>query len=153
MMNGKKGIVTMIKLNHATLSSGACVDNATGNATIFNILEEIRVPKDRLPVAIPEVAFVGSFTRLSAHIGTMNFELNYIHPSGKQITIGKNQAAFQGDRLRVVLRLNGMPIEEFGRHKLRVQWSWPPTPGQDAEDCEGSFDVFVDVFPFENAPN
>jgi hypothetical protein len=137
----------MIKLNYAALATGASLDSATGNVTLFNVLEEVRVPKDRLPIAIPEVAFVGSFTRIEGQEAKMGFQLDYIMPGGKTITVNKSEPQFQGDRMRVVMRLNGMPIEAFGRHKFRVSWRW----GSD-EDSEGSFDIFLDVLPFEMPP-
>lgn len=140
----------MIKLNFAALATGAAIDSHTGNLTLYNMLEEVRVPKERLPLAIPEVAFVGAFTRLDAGLASMGFQLEYIMPSGRVIDVSKSETRFQGDRMRVVMRLNGMPIEEFGRHRFRVQWNWKGTSG-DADDNEGSFDVFLDVLPAENA--
>ena len=135
----------MIKLNFAALATGAAIDSHTGNLTLFNMLEEVRVPKDRLPLAIPEVAFVGAFTRLDPSLTSIGFQLDYLMPGGRTIAVNKSETRFQGDRMRVVMRLNGMPIEEFGRHRFRVQWSWKGAGS--SEDNEGSFDVFLDVLP------
>ena len=137
----------MIKLNYAAIATGASIDNASGNVTLFNIIEDIRIPKDRMPVAIPELAFVGSFTRLEPNIQNMDFKLEYLQPNGKNILINKSTTVFQGERMRVVIRLNGMPIEGFGRHKIRVSWNWKA--GSNDEDTEGSFDIFLDAVEFE----
>lgn len=138
----------MIKLNLAAIASGASIDNATGNLTLFNIIEEIRIPKDRLPISIPELALVGSFTRLDAQIETMGFQLDYILPDGKTMAVNKSSTPFQGDRVRIVMRLNGMPIDTLGRHKLRLSWTWKSK----GEEDEGSFDIFLDVLHFEMPP-
>jgi hypothetical protein len=145
----------MIKLNYAALATGASLDSASGNVTLFNVIEEVRVPQDRLPLHIPEVAFVGSFTRIEGDIAKMGFQLDYIMPNGKTISVNKSEPLFQGDRMRVVMRLNGMPIEVFGRHKLRVSWRWGNLTlvgAEDEDDREGSFDIFLDVLPFEMMP-
>ena len=138
----------MIKLNMACIASGASIDSGTGNLTLFNIIEEVRIPKESLPISIPELAFVGSFTRLDVKITTMNFQLEYHLPDGKIMPINKSQAPFQGDRVRLVMRLNGMPIEKLGRHRLRINWDWP---GCDVDDS-GSFDIFMDVIHFDAPP-
>ena len=134
----------MIKLNYTTIATGASIDNSTGNVTLFNLIEEIRIPKDRMPVAIPELAFVGSFTRLDPSISQMKFKLEYLQPQGKTLPINESATVFQGDRMRVVIRLNGMPIDHFGRHKLRLIWNWGSS-----DDTEGSFDIFLDAVEFE----
>ncbi len=147
-------IPPMIKLNYAALATGASLDSGTGNVTLFNVLEEVRVPQDRLPIAIPEVAFVGSFTRLEPTVTKMGFTLDYIMPNGKTITVNKSEPQFQGDRIRIVMRLNGMPVEAFGRHKLRLIWRWGhlALAGSEEDDREASFDIFLDVLPFDAAP-
>lgn len=128
----------------AAIASGASIDSGTGNLTLFNVLEEIRVPQERLPISIPEVAFVGSFTRMDTSIDSMKFTLDYILPDGKTMNVNQSSTQFQGDRVRLVMRLNGMPIEKLGRHKLRISWSWKSIKEED----DASFDIFLDVLHF-----
>ena len=145
-------IPPMIKLNYAALATGASLDSGTGNDTLFNVLEEVRVPQDRLPIAIPEVAFVGSFTRLEPTVTKMGFTLDYIMPNGKTITVNKSEPQFQGDRIRIVMRLNGMPVEAFGRQIAPHLALGTLALAGSEDDREASFDIFLDVLPFDAAP-
>ncbi len=78
----------------------------------------------------------------------MGFHLEYLLPDGKIMSVNKSTTPFQGDRMRIVMRLNGMPIETLGRYRLRLNWTWKTA----TEEDEASFDIFLDALHFEMPP-
>ncbi len=134
----------MIKLNYALLAHGISIDKTTGSLTLYSVLEDIHIPKERLPIVIPEIFFVGSFTKLDPKLEAMDFNLEYILPDGEVHPVSSGTAQFhpQANKLLFNVRFNGFPIKDIGRNKFRITWWWG---GARSEANEASFELFIDV--------
>lgn len=111
-----------LKLNFASLSLGASVDQQTGNLSVFDVVEEVRTPQ--LPVQLQ--ALVISIALEKTEPGAVNGKL-FIHlltPDGKQSTVGTGDMSVPNEqkRMKAVFRFGGFPVTQFGDHRFVLSW-------------------------------
>jgi hypothetical protein len=107
-----------IKIQFATLSLGASVDQQTGNLSVFDILEEVRTPQ--LPVQLPFLVISLIIEKKEA----INFEgkmlIHLFTPDGSQQMIGSGDMRVPADqkRMKAVFRFGGFPVSNFGNYRF-----------------------------------
>jgi hypothetical protein len=113
---------TPLKINYATLSLGASVDQQTGSMSVFDILEEIRTPQ--LPIQIQSLVIAISLQKEipSEFIGKMLIHL--LTPDGKQHVIGNGEMRIPAEqkRMKAVFRYSGFPVGVYGSHRFVLSW-------------------------------
>jgi hypothetical protein len=128
-----------LKLQFSALSLGGAIDQTTGALSVFEILEEIRVPQ--LPIQIPNLTLTLS---LEKQVPTAMNEKLFIHvlsPDGKQALLGSGDMAIPAEqrRVRAMFRLGGFPVTSFGAHRIVVSW----VNASGAKEGEALFDFDV----------
>lgn len=111
-----------LKLNFAALSFGASVDQQTGNLSIFDMIEEIRVPQ--LPITLQSfvIALAVEKTKPEQFDGKMM--IHVLTPDGNQAMVGNGDVRIPAEqrRMKAVFRFGGFPINAFGQHRFVVSW-------------------------------
>lgn len=111
-----------LKLNFSALSVSGSVDQTTGNLSVFEILEEIRVPQ--LPVHIPSLVLTLSLEKTVPIAVTEKIFIHLLSPDQTQKMIGSGDMKVPPEQKRVkaMFRFGGLPIEKFGTHRIVVSW-------------------------------
>ncbi len=115
-------ILTMLKLHFASLSLGASVDQQTGNLSVFDLLEEIRVPQLPIQIQSMVVSLALEKTEPQAFHGKMVIHL--LTPDGKQQIVGNGDMNVPAEqkRMKAVFRYGNFPVGMFGVHRLVLSW-------------------------------
>jgi hypothetical protein len=111
-----------LKLNYASLSLGAAVDQQTGNLSIFEIVEEIRTPQ--IPIQLQNLVISLSLQNMKAVEFRGKIFIHVLTPDGKQALVGNGDiiCPVEQKRLRAVFRFGGFPITAFGQHRFVLSW-------------------------------
>lgn len=111
-----------LKLQFASLSLGASVDQQTGNLSVFDILEEIRTPQ--LPIHLQ--ALVISLSLQKTVPGEFNGKIliHFLTPDGKQALVGQGDMRVppEQQRMKAVFRFGGFPVVQYGQHRFVLSW-------------------------------
>ena len=111
-----------LKTHFASLSFGASVDQQTGNLSVFDMIEEIRVPQ--LPITLQSfvIALAVEKTKPEAFDGKMMIHI--LTPDGQQAMVGNGDIRIPAEqrRMKAVFRFGGFPINAFGAHRFVVSW-------------------------------
>ena len=111
-----------VKIQFAALSAGASVDQQTGRLSVFDVVEELKVPD--LPLRVPNlvISLIAGKTTSKEIKGSMKVLLK--DPSGRVRELGTNPIGFPENRkrLKAVFRFSGFPVEEAGVHILTVDY-------------------------------
>lgn len=112
----------MLKLNFSALSVGASVDQQTGNLSVFDLIEEVRVPE--VPMQIPALVISLALEKESPSPFDGKIMIHLITPDGKPQPLGSGEMKVPADqrRMKAVFRYGGMPIMAFGRHRFVLSW-------------------------------
>jgi len=112
-----------IKLCFSSLSLGASVDYQTGNLSVFDVLEEIRVPQ--VPVHLQALAVALVLERTTDAEEKGQVFIHILTPDGKQQLLGNGELQIPVDRKRMkaVFRFGGFPLFAFGAHRMVVSWT------------------------------
>jgi len=107
-----------LKVQFSALSFGASVDQQTGSLSIFEVLEELRVPQ--LPVQLPSavISLVLEKQMPEAFAGKML--IHFFTPDGTQRVVGNGELAIPAEqrRMKAVFRFGGFPIQAMGNHRF-----------------------------------
>lgn len=111
----------MTKLKFALLSAGAIVDKDSNNLSILNQIDE--VSSTFVPAIFPELYLVACFQQDNPTDDEIDTEFELIAPSGKKTPVIKATIGFRGKRrARLLAKLAGFPIHEFGRNVFKLNW-------------------------------
>jgi hypothetical protein len=139
---------TPIKINYASLSLGASVDQQTGSMSIFDIIEEIRTPQ--LPIQIQSLVIAISLLKddPSEFVGKMMIHL--LTPDGKQHVVGNGDMRIPAEqkRMKAVFRYSGFPVGIYGNHRFVL--SWLNTNKEKVGEAILDFDVIQVAQPTES---
>ncbi len=107
-----------IKIQFATLSLGASVDQQTGNLSVFDILEEVRTPQ--LPVQLPFLVISLIVEKKEAVDFQGKMLIHLFTPDGTQQMIGSGDMRVPMDqkRMKAVFRFGGFPISHYGNYRF-----------------------------------
>ncbi|MEK6705105.1 MAG: hypothetical protein AABZ06_04905 [Bdellovibrionota bacterium] len=111
-----------LKLQFAGLSLGAAVDQQTGNLSIFDILEEVRVPQ--VPLHLQSLVISLSLEKTDQAEFSGMLYIHVLTPDGTQQMIGSGDLLIpvEQKRMKAVFRFGGFPITMFGSHRFVVSW-------------------------------
>jgi hypothetical protein len=128
-----------LKLNFSALSVSGAVDQHTGNLSVFENIEEIRVPQ--VPLHLPSLTLSLSLEKTSQGSEKGKLFIHMLTPDGKQALIGNGELAVPAEQRRVkaLFRFGGMPIRQFGGHRIVVSW----LNEQNVKEGEAIFDFDV----------
>jgi hypothetical protein len=107
-----------LKVNFASLSFGASVDQQTGNLSVFDLIEEIRTPQ--VPVTLQSLVIALALEKTSTDKVDGKLFIHILTPDGKQNLVGTGdmQIPAEQKRMRAVFRFGGFPINSFGSHRF-----------------------------------
>jgi hypothetical protein len=107
-----------IKIQFATLSIGASVDQQTGNLSVFDILEEVRTPQ--LPVQLPFLVIALIIEKKEATDFSGKMLIHLFTPDGAQQMIGSGDMRVPAEqkRMKAVFRLGGFPVSHYGNYRF-----------------------------------
>lgn len=111
-----------LKLHFASLSLGASVDQQTGNLSVFDIIEDIRVPQ--VPFHLQAMAISLSLEKSTPEAASGKMLIHFLTPDGKQQFIGNGELQIPAEqkRMKAVFRFGGFPITQFGAHRFVISW-------------------------------
>ncbi len=111
-----------IKVQFASLSLGASVDQQTGSLSVFDVVEEIRTPQ--LPIQIQSLVISLVLEKTSPENAEGQLFIHLITPDSKQALVGQGQMNLPNDqkRMKAVFRFGGFPVNQFGGHRFVLSW-------------------------------
>jgi hypothetical protein len=111
-----------LKLNFASLSLGASVDQQTGNLSVFDIVEEIRTPQ--VPVQLQALVISLALLKEANTEFKGKIFIHLLTPDAKQVVIGNGEIHVPAEqrRMRAVFRFGSFPVHNFGAHRFVVSW-------------------------------
>lgn len=111
-----------LKLHFASLSFGASVDQQTGNLSVFDIVEEIRTPQ--LPIHLQSLVISLALQKEEPGEFQGKMLIHLFTPDGKQQLVGNGdmKVPAEQERMKVVFRYGGFPINAFGSHRFVLSW-------------------------------
>jgi hypothetical protein len=111
-----------MKLQFACLSLGAAVDQQTGNLSVFDVLDEIRVPQ--VPAHIPSLMISIMLQKKDDSAFDGKILIHLLTPDGKQAVLGNGDLHVPAEqhRVKAVFRFGGFPLYTFGAHRLVISW-------------------------------
>jgi hypothetical protein len=107
-----------VKVQYSSLSVGASVDQQTGSLSVFEIIEEIRVPQ--LPVHLQTLVMAVIFEKGDALEFQGKMMIHLLTPDGGQQVMGSGDMRVPPEqkRMKAVFRFGGFPISQFGNHRF-----------------------------------
>jgi len=117
-----------LKLQFASLSLGAAVDQQTGSLSVFDVVEELRAPQ--LPIHVQSLVISLALEKTTPEAADGKILIHLLTPDGKQNILGQGELSVPRDqkRMKAVFRFGGFPVYHFGSHRFVV--SWVNTAGQ-----------------------
>lgn len=111
-----------LKLQFASLSLGASVDQQTGNLSVFDVLEEIRAPQ--LPITLQSLVISLSLEKTEQSDFNGKMMIHLLTPDGKQTMVGTGDMTVPVEqrRMKAVFRYGGFPVVAFGKHRFVLSW-------------------------------
>lgn len=107
-----------LKLQFASLSLGAAVDQQTGNLSVFDVVEEIRAPQ--VPVQLQSLVISIALLKKEPTEFRGKILIHLITPDGRQAMLGSGdlEVPTEQRRMRAVFRFGGFPVLAFGAHRF-----------------------------------
>ncbi|MEN9723648.1 MAG: hypothetical protein RJB38_1634 [Pseudomonadota bacterium] len=111
-----------LKLQFASLSLGASVDQQTGSLSVFDLVEEVRAPQ--LPIHLQSLVISLSWEKMIPDSVSGKLLIHLLTPDGKQNHLGQGELAIPAEqkRMKAVFRFGGFPVIQFGTHRFVVSW-------------------------------
>jgi hypothetical protein len=111
-----------LKLQFASLSLGASVDQQTGGLSVFDIVDEIRTPQ--LPIHLQSLVISLVLDNAKQEEMQGRVLIHLLTPDGKQTLLGQGELNVPREqrRLKAVFRFGGLPLNHFGSHRFVVSW-------------------------------
>lgn len=112
--------MTSLKINFASLSIGASVDQQTGNLSIFDLLEEIRTPQ--LPIHLQSLVISLAIEKTEPIEFTGKIMIHLFTPDKQQQVVGTGdmKIPFEQKRMKAVFRFGGFPVTSYGNYRFVV---------------------------------
>ena len=109
-----------LKLTFVGLSLGAAVDQQTGSMSVFEIVEEIRVPQ--LPIQIQSFVLTLSFHRETLGQFDGRILIHLITPDQQQqmIANGELKIPAEQSRFKAIFRFGAFPVVQYGNHRFVI---------------------------------
>lgn len=107
-----------IKVQFASLSVGASVDQQTGNLSVFDIVEEIRTPQ--VPLHLQSLVISLALEKKDTSDFSGKVMIHIITPDQQNQMVGTGELRIPADqkRMKAVFRFGGFPITHLGNHRF-----------------------------------
>jgi hypothetical protein len=137
-----------LKVQFASLSLGASVDQQTGSLSIFDVLDEIRTPQ--VPLQLQSVVLTVLWEKVIPQGFSGKVLIHLLTPDQKQALLGNGELTVPSEQKRVkaVFRFGGFPVQEYGPHRFVVSW----VNAAGAKEGEKIIDFEVIHVPSPNDP-
>lgn len=111
-----------LKLQFASLSQGASVDQQTGNLSVFDLLEDVKVPQ--VPTQLQHLVVSISLEKIQNSEFQGKLMIHVLMPDGTQQMIGNGDMRIPTEQRRVkaVFRYGNFPLPAFGAYRFVVSW-------------------------------
>lgn len=111
-----------LKLQFASLSLGASVDQQTGNLSVFDVVDEVRAAQVPFHIQSLVISVVLQKTIPDEFNGKMLIHL--FTPDGKQQPVGTGELRVprEQQRMKAVFRYGNFPVLGFGQHRFVLSW-------------------------------
>lgn len=111
-----------LKLQFAALSMGASVDQQTGSLSVFDVVEELRVPQ--LPIQLQSLVISISLEKTIPGDFSGKLMIHLLLPDGKQQMVGNGDLRVPAEqrRMKAVFRYGGFPVHAWGKHRFVISW-------------------------------
>lgn len=139
-----------LQLHFASLSLSASVDQQTGSLSVFDIVEELRVPQ--LPIHLHSLVISLALEKQEAFEFLGKIVIHILTPDGKQASIGNGELRIPPEqkRMKAVFRFGNFPVLQFGEHRFVV--SWLNGSGTKIGEALLDFDVIQVTPPIQASP-
>jgi hypothetical protein len=127
------------KIHFASLSLGASVDQQTGSLSVFEVIDEIRVPQ--LPIQLSQMVISVQMEKLVQGAVSGKVMIHAITPDGQQALVGDGGLSVPTEqrRMKAVFRFGGFPLQAWGRHRFVLSFMGP----SGAKEAEAILDFDV----------
>ena len=107
-----------LKIQFASLSLGASVDQPTGSLSLFDILEEVRTPQ--VPLHLQSLVISLVVEKLESREFKGQMIIHLLMPNGQQqrVGVGEMKIPTEQKRMKAVFRFGGFPLSAFGGHRF-----------------------------------
>lgn len=111
-----------IKVSLITLSLGASIDQQTSSMSIFDIIDDIRIPK--IPVQLSSLVITLSLEKVDPKEFSGRMLIHFLTPDGNQHKVGNGEMRIpaQQKRMKAAFRFSHFPIQAFGSHRFVLSW-------------------------------
>ncbi len=107
-----------VKVHYASLSMGASVDQQTGNLSVFDVIEEIKIPQVPSSLQSLIISLILEKTEPGEFRGKMMIHI--FMPDGSQQVIGDGEMRIPSSqkKMKAVFRFGGFPLPQFGHYRF-----------------------------------
>jgi len=111
-----------LKLQFASLSFGASVDQQTGNLSVFDVIEDIKTPQ--VPIQLQSIVIALCLEKSAEDIFNGKMMIHFLAPDGSQRVVGQGEmnVPIEQRRMKAVFRFGAFPITAFGSHRFVLSW-------------------------------
>jgi hypothetical protein len=111
-----------LKLQFASLSMGASVDQQTGNLSVFDIVDELR--SSQVPFYLQSLVISVVLQKTAQVEFTGKMLIHLLTPDGKQQAVGTGDLRVPKDqsRMKAVFRYGNFPVLNYGQHRFVLSW-------------------------------
>jgi hypothetical protein len=109
-----------LKVHFSSLSMGASVDQQTGSLSVFEILEEIRIPQ--VPIHLQSLVISLVLEKIETIEFMGKVVIHLLTPDGLQQIVGSGdlKVPLEQKRMKAVFRFGGFPVSKFGQHRFVI---------------------------------
>ena len=111
-----------LKLQFASVSLGAAVDQQTGNLSVFEVLEEVRTAT--VPIQLQALVISIALEKTQRVEFNGKVFIHFLTPDGKQQLVGQGdmRVPLEQRRMKAVFRYGAFPLMSFGQHRFVISW-------------------------------
>jgi hypothetical protein len=111
-----------LKLQFASLSMGASVDQQTGNLSVFDIVDELR--SSQVPFYLQSLVISVVLQKTAQVEFTGKMLIHLLTPDGKQQPVGTGDLRVPREqaRMKAVFRYGNFPVLAYGQHRFVLSW-------------------------------
>ena len=110
--------IMALKIQFASLSMGASVDQQTGSLSVFDLVEEIRTPQ--VPIHLQSLVISLALEKQEVIEYNGKMIIHFLTPDGNQQVVGTGELKIPKEqkRMKAVFRFGGFPIFTLGAHRF-----------------------------------
>lgn len=112
-----------LHLQFASLSLSAAVDQQTNHLSVFDVVDEIRVPQ--VPAQVQNLVISLALVREEPHHNAGKLFIDLIPPDGNAARVGQGELQIPGPqrRMKAIFRFANFPLLQVGMYRFVVSWT------------------------------